>query len=36
MSVNGFSAGQPDIVSSLLSLEELELVRCGLQTLPKR
>jgi len=36
MSDNDFSAGLPDIFSSLLSLEELELRKCKLQTLPKR
>jgi len=36
MSSNDFSAGLPDIVSSLLSLEKLELTHCKLQTLPKR
>jgi len=36
MSFNDFSAGLPDIISSLLSLEKLELTYCKLQTLPKR
>jgi len=36
MSHNDFSAGLLDIFSSLLSLEELELGSCKLQTLPKR
>jgi len=36
MSINDFSAGLPDIFSSLLSLENLELIHCKLQTLPKR
>jgi len=35
MRYNDFSAGLPDIFSSLLSLEELDLSFCKLQTLPK-
>jgi len=36
MSGNNFSAGLPDIFSSLLSLEKLKLKWSELQTLPKR
>jgi len=36
MSDNDFSEGLPEVVSTLTSLEELYIRKCGLNTLPDR